>query len=80
VVNRSTDEALRTSIELDGYTIGAVTVHEVTGPDPYTRNSFDAPNAVDVRTRHLADGGPMLQYTFPAHSVTVLRGHSQHRQ
>src|SRR5207249_12158364 len=79
VVNRSPEEALATTIQLNGHSIGAVTVDEVNAPDLYTRNSFGAPN-VNVQTRNLAPGGEVLEYTFPAHSVTVLRAQYQRRQ
>jgi alpha-N-arabinofuranosidase len=79
VVNRSPEDALATTIQLDGHSIGAVTADEVNGPDPSTRNSFGAPN-VNVQTRNLAHGGTMLEYTFPEHSVTVLRAQYQRRQ
>jgi alpha-N-arabinofuranosidase len=75
VVNRSPDQALSTCVEVDGQSLtGELVAYEVNGPDPGVRNSFDQPNAVDVRTRRLQIGADPLEYTFPAHSVTLLRG------
>jgi alpha-N-arabinofuranosidase len=75
VVNRSPDQDLPTCIALDGHSLtGELVAYEVNGPDPGVRNSFDQPNAVDVRTRRLQIGADPLEYTFPAHSVTLLRG------
>ncbi len=36
-------------------------------------NSFEQPLTVDIRSRQLAPHGQNVQYTFPAHSLTVLR-------
>jgi len=50
-----------------------VKVWEVNGPDVGATNSFETPQAVDVRERQAAGRGPRLEYVFPAQSVTVLR-------
>jgi alpha-N-arabinofuranosidase len=76
VVNRSADQALQTDIELLGQgLVGDLASHEVNGPDPRTVNSFEQPQAVGVRTRAIAVSGSRLAYTFPPHSLTLLRGH-----
>jgi alpha-L-arabinofuranosidase len=72
VVNRSPDEDIRATIEIDGRSLaGDVVAHEVNGAEPGTRNSFENPNAVGVSRRRLRVGA---EYRFPAHSVTLLRG------
>jgi alpha-N-arabinofuranosidase len=74
VVNRSLDQALPTGIELLGRAFnGELTVHEVNGPDPSTFNTFDQPDAVTVRTMTIPASGSRLDYTFPPHSLTLLR-------
>ncbi len=75
VVNRSRDQALAATIALDGHALVAEpTTYEVNGPDPTTRNSFEEPDAVGVQTRRIAAAGDCFEYSFPAHSVTLLRG------
>jgi alpha-N-arabinofuranosidase len=75
VVNRSRDDALPTAIRLDGRAFGGrLTAYEVNGADPTVRNSFEQPDAVHVETRPFTASGNCVEYTFPAHSVTVLRG------
>jgi alpha-L-arabinofuranosidase len=72
VVNRSPNQDLATSIQVDGRSLtGDLVAYEVNGAEPGARNSFDNPNAVDVATHRLQVGS---EYTFPAHSVTLLRG------
>jgi alpha-L-arabinofuranosidase len=78
VVNRSPDQDLSTSVEVDGHLVTRILAYEVNGPDTYARNSFDAPDTVTVRPREV--GGPLEEYTFPAHSVTVLRAEYQRRR
>jgi len=48
-------------------------VSEVNGASPEVMNSFERPNAVGVKEQRLDVAGPSFEYTFPAHSVTVLR-------
>ena len=72
VVNRSPDEDLQAHIELGANPPGGEwTAYEVNGTEPGVRNSFEQPDAVQVRTHHVRIGS---EYTFPAHSVTLLRG------
>ncbi len=75
VVNRSRDEAIATTVDLQGRSLaGELTVFEVNGADPSTMNSFQQPDAVGVQTRRIAASGCSFEYTFPAHSLTLLRG------
>ena len=74
VVNRDRDRAHAAVVELGGAAVaGRVAVTEVNGPDVSATNSFEAPTRVGVRERQLDVTGGRFEYTFPAHSVTVLR-------
>lgn len=73
VVNRDRERALATTIQLVDAAATGVTAYEVNGANPDVFNSFEQPEAVRVQERHLNLGGSRFEYTFPAHSVTVLR-------
>jgi alpha-N-arabinofuranosidase len=74
VVNRDRDEAIPTTVQLgDGVRIAGVVASEVNGANPFAINSFDRPNEVAVREREVAASGDRFDYTFPAHSLTILR-------
>jgi alpha-N-arabinofuranosidase len=74
VVNRDRERAHETTIQLtDALTISSVTAYEVNGAAPDVINSFAQPAAVSVREHALDVEGHSFTYTFPAHSVTVLR-------
>jgi alpha-N-arabinofuranosidase len=69
VVNRSRDQAITTTI--DGVQFaGECRVFTVDGPSVDARNSFEAPDGVNVREGTWSG----REYTFPPHSVTVIRG------
>ena len=73
VVNRDHRAAHTATLQFaDGVAIG-VDIHEVNGADPGVRNSFEEPEAVKVQQRPLDLKGQSFDYTFPAHSVTMLR-------
>jgi alpha-N-arabinofuranosidase len=73
VVNRDRDHALTTMIHLgDRQAAAGIQVYEVNGADPQMCNSFEQPHAVDIQTRSLDRGGQRFEYTFPAHSLTLL--------
>ena len=74
VVNRAADQAISTVIDLTGAVAepGGI-VREVNGRDPDVMNSFEQPNAVRVQEQRLDLGGAAFEYTFPAHSITVVR-------
>ncbi|PYM56329.1 MAG: alpha-N-arabinofuranosidase [Candidatus Rokuibacteriota bacterium] len=73
VVNRDRDRAHATEIELaHGRVAGEVARYEVNGAHPDVRNSFGEPHAVTVQESRLRPGA-RLEYTVPAHSLTVLR-------
>ncbi|MCC6176961.1 MAG: alpha-N-arabinofuranosidase [Chloroflexi bacterium] len=79
VVNRDRERPISTTIELSGS--GAIgqggarqgVAYVVNGADPTMTNSFDRPNAVDVHEQRVDVNGVSVEFTFPAHSVTVLR-------
>ncbi|GCE09794.1 alpha-N-arabinofuranosidase [Dictyobacter aurantiacus] len=78
VVNRDQEEDHTTTIQFaDPTTISQGRIYQVNATDPNTSNSFEHPDAVTVQERQLelADGN--LTYTFPAHSLTVLRLHAE---
>ena len=74
VINRDRDRDHAATIDLhDATANGGVEIAEVNGPEVQATNSFEAPRRVDVRERRVDLGGRRFPYTFPAHSVTVLR-------
>jgi alpha-N-arabinofuranosidase len=77
VVNRDPERDLATTIELvDAVATSDIVAYEVNGGDPSVVNSFEHPQSVDVRESRMDVGKDRLdcfEYTFPAHSVTVLR-------
>jgi alpha-N-arabinofuranosidase len=73
VVNRDRDAAHTATIQFaDGAAVG-LEAYEINGEQPGTRNSFAQPQAVAVQRRPLELAGQVFEYTFPAHSVTLLR-------
>jgi alpha-N-arabinofuranosidase len=74
VVNRDATHDIATTVQFaDTVLTSDIATYEVNGPDPDAINSFANPRAVAVREAHLAATGNRFVYTFPAHSVTVLR-------
>jgi alpha-N-arabinofuranosidase len=74
VVNRDHARDLPATIDLTGASVaGAADAWEVNGPDVGATNSFETPRAVDVRPRRVDLRGSRFDYTFPAHSITILR-------
>jgi len=75
VVNRHREDAITTDILAQtGAFEGPFEVYEINGPDVKTRNNFDEE---PVRTEKLDDlqvSGSAFTYTFPAHSITMLKG------
>lgn len=75
VVNRHRDDAITTDlIAQEGAFEGPFEVYEITGPDVKAQNDFDEER---VRTEQLDDlsvNGSTFTYTFPPHSVTMLKG------
>ncbi len=76
VVNRDRERAHTASIQLaDAATISDIVAYEVNGAHPDISNSFEQPNAVAIQERRLTEEGQSVSYTFPAHSLTLLRLH-----
>ena len=73
VVNRDHARPLTATIDLGGASpAGLAEVWEVNGADVSTTNSFETPRAVDVTSRRVELRGSRIDYTFPAHSITLL--------
>jgi len=74
VVNVS-DASQDTQIDLRGAapTIQSATATVLTSADPADENTVDQPNKVAPITRPADITTPKFRYTFPAHSVTILR-------
>lgn len=76
VVNRDRDNDHGTTIDLGSEcSISHVSAYEVTGSDPAITNSFDEPDNVQAISRDVSTGSGTREfsYSFPRHSVTVLR-------
>jgi len=74
VVNRDQQKAQTTTIQLaDTARARNIVAYEVGGEQPEIVNSFEQPDAIDVKEHHLEDSGQTFSYTFPAHSFTLLR-------
>ena len=75
VVNRHKDNAIRTDIiSQTGEFDGAVKVYEVNGPDIKAANDFGVENVKTVARPDIKAKGTTLTYSFPAHSLTMIRG------
>jgi len=73
VVNRDRDAAHAATIRFaDGVAVG-IDAHEINGPEVVIHNSFEQPQAISIQHRPLEGSGSAFDYTFPAHSVTMLR-------
>ncbi len=74
VVNRSRTDALSADFELEDKQFGSeFEVAEVNGPDIKAENEFGK-TLVKAERKSASASGNRLQYTFPAHSYTMLKG------
>jgi alpha-N-arabinofuranosidase len=74
VVNRHRDDPVEASIQIDGgLSLREGVAYEVNGAAPEVVNSFERPDAVGVSETRLEFAEGALTYSFPAHSLTVLR-------
>ena len=74
VVNRSRTDALSADFELEDKQFGSeFEVAEVNGPDIKAENDFGK-TLVKAERKSASASGKRLQYTFPAHSYTMLKG------
>ena len=75
VINRHRDKAISTEIlcQQAAFT-GPVEVYEINGPDIKSVNDFDKTTVETVRKADIKKGGASIKYSFPAHSITMLKG------
>jgi alpha-N-arabinofuranosidase len=74
VVNRHLERALPAELLLHGgQATGQGEISEINGPDIAARNSFEQPDAVGVSQDVWDPKGARPDYTFPAHSISVLK-------
>ncbi len=77
VVNRDRDQAQKATIQFTDAILSDVRVAQVNGEGPEVVNTFDRPDAIQVREDRMTLGGSSFAYVFPAHSVSVLRFDTQ---
>ena len=74
VVNRHETQPITTAISVRGWQMpGSGTAFEINGSSPDVVNSLETPNNVTTSHKPLNKAGDKLEYTFPAHSVTLLK-------
>jgi alpha-N-arabinofuranosidase len=74
VVNRHKDMAINTEITLqEGSFAGNIRVFEINGPDLKMKNDFDGERVKTVEKNALNVNGRNFTYSFPAHSLTMLK-------
>ena len=75
VVNRNKDEAITTDVICQaGKFSGPFEVYEVNGPDIKSMNDFGKEMVKTVKKPDLKTGGSKIVYSFPPHSLTMLKG------
>ena len=79
VTNRNKDEAITTDIiSQNGAFTGPFKVFEVNGPDVKTSNDFGKELVKTVeKTNAIIANGTKMTYTFPPHSITMIKGKIQ---
>ncbi|MFE2184773.1 alpha-L-arabinofuranosidase C-terminal domain-containing protein, partial [Streptomyces sp. NPDC059455] len=74
VVNRSPDDDVKSRVDLGGFRhAGTVDMSVVAGRSYDDFNNDEHPDAVTIEKSHATAKGNSLNWTFPAHSVTLLR-------
>jgi alpha-N-arabinofuranosidase len=74
VVNRHQSQPIATSIAVDGVHVdGKAQAFEINGASPDSENSFAAPENVRIQQKDPVPAGASFSYTFPAHSITLLK-------
>jgi alpha-L-arabinofuranosidase len=74
VVNRHETSAIGTRVESKRGSIAGVTAaYEINGATPSAENSFAAPHNVGIAAKEIKGSGLGFDYTFSAHSITVLK-------
>ncbi|HDR67520.1 MAG TPA: alpha-N-arabinofuranosidase, partial [Bacteroidaceae bacterium] len=75
VVNRHKDKAIATDLICQtGEFTGSFEVFEVNGPDVKAMNDFGKEPVKTVQKDNVKAKGTRVTYTFPAHSLTMLKG------
>jgi alpha-L-arabinofuranosidase len=75
VVNRNKDKSIKTDIiSQTGEFSAAIKVFEVNGPDIKSANDFGVENVRTVSKADLPAKGNTVTYSFPPHSLTMLKG------
>jgi alpha-N-arabinofuranosidase len=75
VVNRNKEKAITTDIICQtGEFGGNVEVFEINGPDVKAENNFDQELVKTTSKQPVKTKGAFINYTFPAHSITLLKG------
>ena len=72
VVNPSVDQARETEIAVRGASIQSGSATTLTSSDIHAHNTFEYRDVVVPQSKALEIKGKMLNYTFPAASVTKL--------
>ena len=74
VVNRDQEKAQETTIQfIDEVRVRTLAAYEVDGDRVDVVNSFEQPDAITVKEKHQEQQGSSFNYTFPAHSFTLLQ-------
>jgi alpha-N-arabinofuranosidase len=75
VVNRHKDNPIKTDIICQSGTYtGSLQVYEINAPDIKAANDFGIENVKTVSKPELKASGNTVTYSFPAHSLTMIRG------
>jgi len=73
VINRHSTDDIVTTVEVKGLgPTSEARVWELNGPGMDARNTFDVHDRVTIRDRGAVAAGNRFEYSFPAHSVTLL--------
>jgi len=71
VVNRHLTDDIEVTLTLAGAAeAGTVMLHEMNGPECFSRNTLGQPDVVSIREQQLY--AVPAAYTFPAHSLTLI--------
>lgn len=75
VVNRNKDKAITADLLCQkGEFTGPFKVFEINGPDVKAMNNFDKENVKTVTKPDINAKGTKITYSFPAHSLTMIKG------
>ena len=74
VVNRHQSEPVAANVVIrEGKVQGNIRIYEINGASPETENSFSEPENVKISQKDFGQASEKFDYTFPAHSVTLLK-------